>query len=163
MATDPERYESERRKSLEAYEPKAPVIRASDTDRDRAVAQLRQHLADGRLTMEEFTERVDEAYAARTTADLEVALRELPHVRVSEPRTPEQRERAATRQRRRERELRSHLVVYALVNAFLVGIWVVSCIAARELIFFWPIFPMLGWGLGLAVQAWQVYDEREDL
>jgi len=163
MAIDPERHESERRKSLEPYQPKAPVIRASDHDRDRAVAQLRQHLTDGRRTMEEFTERVDEAYAARTTAELEVALRELPHVRVSEPRTPEQRDTTTRRQLKRQRDLRSHLVTFVLVNAFLVGIWVVSCIAARELIFFWPIFPLLGWGLGLAVQAWQVYDEREDL
>jgi Domain of unknown function (DUF1707)/2TM domain len=162
MAIDPDRYESERRKSLEPYEAKAPVIRAADTDRDRAVAQLRQHLVEGRLTMEEFTERVDEAYAARTMADLQQALRELPHVRVNEPRTPEQREKATRKQLKRQRELRGHLVTFVLVNAFLVGIWMVSCIAAGELIFFWPIFPILGWGLGLAVQAWQVYGEQED-
>jgi hypothetical protein len=162
MAIDPERHESERRKSLEPYEPKAPLIRASDTDRDRAVDQLRQHLADGRLTMEEFTERVDEAYEARTTADLQQALRELPHVRVSEPRTPEQREKAATRQLKKQRQLRSQLVTFVLVNTFLVAIWLVTSVAAGEPIFFWPIFPILGWGLGLAVQAWQVFGERED-
>jgi cation transport ATPase len=162
MASDPERHESERRKSLEPYEPKAPVIRASDTDRDRAVDQLRQHLADGRLTMEEFTERVDEAYEARTTADLQQALRELPHVRVTEPRSPEQREKATRRKRKRERELRGHLVTFVLVNMFLVAIWLATSVAAGEPIFFWPIFPILGWGLGLAVQTWQVYGERED-
>jgi hypothetical protein len=162
MAIDPERHESERRKSLEPYEPKAPVIRASDTDRDRAVDQLRQHLADGRLTMEEFTERVDEAYEARTTADLQQALRELPHVRVTEPRSPEQREKATRRKRKRERELRGHLVTFVLINMFLVAIWLATSVAAGEPIFFWPIFPILGWGLGLAVQTWQVYGERED-
>jgi hypothetical protein len=162
MAIDPERHESERRKSLEPYEPKAPLIRASDTDRDRAVDQLRQHLADGRLTMEEFTERVDEAYEARTTADLQRALRELPHVRVTEPRTPEQREKATRHQFKKQRELRSHLVTFVLVNTFLVAIWLATSVAAGEPIFFWPIFPILGWGLGLAVQAWQVLGERED-
>jgi hypothetical protein len=162
MAIDPERHESERRKSLEPYEPKAPLIRASDADRDRAVDQLRQHLADGRLTMEEFTERVDEAYEARTTADLQQALRELPHVRVTEPRTPEQREKATRRQLKKQRQLRSQLVTFVLVNTFLVAIWLVTSIAAGEPIFFWPIFPILGWGLGLAVQAWQVFGEREE-
>jgi len=162
MAIDPERHESERRKSLEPYEAKPPVIRASDTDRDRAVAQLRQHLAEGRLTFEEFIGRVDEAYAARTTADLQQALRELPHVRVQEPRTPQQRENATRKQLKRQRELRGHLVTFVLVNAFLIGIWLATSVAAGEPVFFWPIFPILGWGLGLAVQAWQVYGERED-
>jgi hypothetical protein len=162
MAIDPDRYESERRKSLEPYEAKTPVIRASDTDRDRTVAQLRQHLAEGRLTMEEFSERVDEAYAARTMADLQQVLRELPHVRVNEPRTPEQREQAKGKQLKRQRQLRGQVVVFLLVNAFLIAIWAATSVAARELIFFWPIFPLLGWGLGLAVQFWQVYGERED-
>ena len=35
----------------------APDLRASDADRDRVAVQLRDHLADGRLTLDEFTER----------------------------------------------------------------------------------------------------------
>ena len=45
--------------------------RLSDAERDQAVAWLRDHLLSGRLTLEEFSERVDEAYAARVRADLE--------------------------------------------------------------------------------------------
>ncbi len=55
-----------------------PAVRASDAERDRAVASLREHCAAGRLTLEEFAERVDEAYAARTLAELEAVTRELP-------------------------------------------------------------------------------------
>lgn len=54
------------------------LVRASDDDRDRAVLALREHLAAGRLTLEEFTERMTGALAATTTADLDAPLRELP-------------------------------------------------------------------------------------
>jgi hypothetical protein len=54
------------------------LVRASDDDRDRAVLALREHLAAGRLTLEEFTERMTAALAATTTADLDGPLRELP-------------------------------------------------------------------------------------
>jgi hypothetical protein len=54
------------------------LVRASDDDRERAVRALREHLAAGRLTLEEFTERMSAALAATTTADLDAPLRELP-------------------------------------------------------------------------------------
>jgi len=56
----------------------APALRASDADRDRAVASLREHLAEGRLTLDEFTERIDLAYRARTHAELDDLARDLP-------------------------------------------------------------------------------------
>jgi len=66
----------------------APAVRAADADRDAAVAALREHTATGRLTLEEFSERVDEAYAARTHGELERVARELPV-----PSVPAQRRR----------------------------------------------------------------------
>ena len=55
-----------------------PRIRASDEDRDRAAAALREHLAVGRLTLEEFNDRLDQAYAARTTGELDQLMTDLP-------------------------------------------------------------------------------------
>lgn len=55
-----------------------PVVRASDAEREQAVVSLRESCAAGRLTLEEFMARVDEAYAARTLDELEDVLRELP-------------------------------------------------------------------------------------
>jgi hypothetical protein len=46
-------------------------LRASDADREQFVEQLRQHHAEGRLTVEELTERTGRAYAARTLGDLD--------------------------------------------------------------------------------------------
>ena len=56
-----------------------PKVRASDADRERTVALLREHLAAGRLTAEEFHERLDAAYAAKTLGQLDELLADLPH------------------------------------------------------------------------------------
>jgi len=55
-----------------------PNVRASDADRERIVEQLRQHTADGRLTMDEFEQRMAAAYAARTYGELAQLTRDLP-------------------------------------------------------------------------------------
>jgi hypothetical protein len=56
----------------------SPELRASDADRDRTIAELREHAAVGRLTLEEFSERADRAVAAKTLAELEEIRRDLP-------------------------------------------------------------------------------------
>jgi hypothetical protein len=53
-------------------------VRASDADRDRFVAHLREQCGQGRLTLAEFEERVDIVFAARTVADLDHVVRDLP-------------------------------------------------------------------------------------
>jgi hypothetical protein len=53
-------------------------VRVSDADRNRVIEVLKQHAGEGRLTLEEFEARVDEALAARTGTDLRRVLRELP-------------------------------------------------------------------------------------
>jgi GntR family transcriptional regulator len=55
-------------------------VRVGDADRDAIAAQLRDHYADGRLTLDELTERLDQAFTAKTGADLDGVLRDLPHV-----------------------------------------------------------------------------------
>ena len=57
---------------------KAPALRASDADREQLVGTLRDALVDGRLTLDEFTERVDAAHAARTVGELETLKQDLP-------------------------------------------------------------------------------------
>jgi hypothetical protein len=41
-------------------------LRASDAERERVAASLREHCAAGRLRLEELSERLDEAYRSRT-------------------------------------------------------------------------------------------------
>lgn len=53
-------------------------MRASDADRDRVATVLRENLAVGRLTTDEFSERLDKALAARTVGELETLTTDLP-------------------------------------------------------------------------------------
>ncbi|MFJ8144881.1 DUF1707 domain-containing protein [Streptomyces sp. NPDC096048] len=56
----------------------APELRASDADRERVAEVLRDALAEGRLDMTEFEERLDATYSARTYGDLTPITRDLP-------------------------------------------------------------------------------------
>lgn len=58
--------------------PAEPALRASDADRDRIADILREALAEGRLTAGEHAERIEGVYSARTVAELEPLVRDLP-------------------------------------------------------------------------------------
>lgn len=60
-----------------------PSLRVSDDDRERAVAELREHLLAGRLTLEEFTERVGASLQARVGSELARVKQDLPEVFVT--------------------------------------------------------------------------------
>ncbi|MEV0091809.1 DUF1707 domain-containing protein [Streptomyces sp. NPDC050738] len=55
-----------------------PEMRASDAERERVAESLREAVAEGRLDMEEFENRLDAAYKARTHGELEPLVRDLP-------------------------------------------------------------------------------------
>ena len=56
-------------------------------------------------------------------------------------------------QLRKKRGFQAHALAYVMVNLLLVAIWVMTSPGG----FFWPFFPMFGWGIGLAFNAWDVY------
>ena len=60
--------------------PGDPRIRASDADRDRTTSLLREHHAAGRLTAEEFHERMEQALDAKTLGELDELLADLPAI-----------------------------------------------------------------------------------
>ena len=66
----------------------------------------------------------------------------------------ELRQRALQRIRKKT-EFRSHLTSYLLVNAVLVVIWAMTSGG-----YFWPIWPILGWGVGIGFHAWETYGQR---
>jgi|1186.fasta_scaffold668918_2 hypothetical protein len=59
-------------------------LRASDADRERAADSLRRHHADGRLTTDEFEERLERAYAAVTLGELDQLFGDLPRLHAPE-------------------------------------------------------------------------------
>jgi hypothetical protein len=56
---------------------------------------------------------------------------------------------------KKKRDFSTHVVIYVIVNAMLVGVWAVTGAG-----FFWPIFPILGWGIGVGANAWDVYGRK---
>jgi 2TM domain len=68
---------------------------------------------------------------------------------------PDDRRQAALRRLEDKRDFRTHIAVYLIVNTMLVIIW-----AASGSGYFWPIWPIVGWGVGIAIHAWRVYFER---
>jgi Domain of unknown function (DUF1707) len=65
-------------------------MRVGDAEREAAAAELREHYASGRLTLDELNERIDKAFAAKTRGDLNVLMTDLPSRRpAGAPGTPE--------------------------------------------------------------------------
>jgi len=54
------------------------IKRIADADRDRGIDELRLHMLDGRLTPDEFEERISSVQKAKTRADLEAVFVDLP-------------------------------------------------------------------------------------
>ena len=71
---------------------------------------------------------------------------------VNDTREEAARDRAITHLKKR-RDFLGHLLVYVLVNTFIVVIWAVT----DDNGFFWPVFPIVGWGIGVVMNAWDVY------
>ncbi len=63
----------------------------------------------------------------------------------------------AVRQLKKQHDFRNHLLLYILVNTFLVVIWLIT---GRHG-FFWPVWVIAGWGIGLIMNAWDVYGRQE--
>ena len=74
-----------------------------------------------------------------------------PVVNQSEPDAGDLRARALNQLKKR-REFATHLLVYVLVNLCVVAIWLLTSTG-----FFWPIFVIAFWGIGLALNAWDVW------
>jgi hypothetical protein len=105
-------------------------LRVGDAERDASAARLREHAARGRLTLEELDERLDRALAARTRADLAALEGDLPRAPRPDP------------------SLRPHVTAYVAVMAGMVVLWALTGFG-----YFWPIWPMLGWGIGVVSHA----------
>lgn len=72
-------------------------MRASDADRDRVIETLGSALADGRLTVEEHSERLDAVHTAKTLGELEVITHDLPATGDQQYRPPHASSEAAVR------------------------------------------------------------------
>ena len=119
-----------------------PNIRASDADRDRAAALLREHHAAGRLTSEEFNERLDRAFEAKTAGDIHGLLRDLPSIDLY--RLPDAALTRQPRQAQRRRRSEAWRVAWGswfTCTALFFVIWALTGMGYP-----WPLWIVGPWG-----------------
>jgi len=56
-------------------------LRVSDAERDATAAELREHYAAGRLSLDELDQRISQSFAAKTRGDLDAVMHDLPSLR----------------------------------------------------------------------------------
>jgi hypothetical protein len=138
-------------------------LRASDADRAAVADALGGHLSAGRLTVAEYDDRLARAYAARTYGELAELTTDLP---AAEPRPVA----APTAQpapaggcgsgwghgrgyRSRDVSLRAAWASWASTAVIVVGVWLITSIAAAGLLYPWPLWVIGPWGVVLLART----------
>jgi hypothetical protein len=126
-----------------------PNIRASDADRDRAAALLREHHAAGRLTPDEFSDRLDRALSAQTVGDIDGLLRDLPSIDLY--RLPDAQLTRQPRQSRRRVD--AWRVAWGSWLSCALFFFVIWALAGRG--YLWPLWIVGPWG-AILVGRWVI-------
>ena len=128
--------------------PSAQPVRAGDREREKTANQLGAALAQGYLEMDEYEARLQAAFGAHTTAELRRLVADLPlaQLRRNDPRRREAR-RAAAR-----RSVQIHLAGYLAMVVIVLAVWLAVGLTASAW-YFWPIWPILGAGIGVVGHA----------
>lgn len=133
-------------------------MRAADADRAAVADRLRAALDEGRLNLYEYDERLQQAYAARTYAELDALVRDLPAVAppaaaaLAEP-VEAAPAGPATARPATARWLAEVWMPYLQVVPIVVAIWAISSLFARDLLYFWPGWVAGPWGAVLLVRT----------
>jgi hypothetical protein len=131
-------------------------LRASDAQRDRAAAELRDHFAAGRLTEDELSDRLDAAYRARTVGELGALRHDLPPLPVTRSQSrAELAERRAALRRHMLQEVGGALTPFFIC----VVIWAASGAEGS----FWPIWVALPAFILLIRNGWRLYGPEPEL
>jgi hypothetical protein len=128
-------------------------VRASDADREALAGELREHAVAGRLDTDEFEDRLQATYAARTTSELDALRRDLP--------PSSSQLRLSHRQRRSHLTRRMAQETGGSAGAFLVctGIWLASGAHGQ----FWPVWILIIVLLTAGRSAWALFGPAPDL
>jgi hypothetical protein len=138
-----------------ADRPADPKLRASDAERDVVATRLREAHAEGRLSVEEFSERLDAALTARTRGDLEALTRDLPAAAGPARRRPRTGDEAAPARRDRPAPtgLRAAWGVWVFAVLVNLAVWGVVSLVNGGPVYFWPAWVAGPWGAVLLVRT----------
>jgi len=128
--------------------PTSPTVRAGDRERERTATQLGQALAQGYLALDEYETRLQATFAAHTAAELHDVVADLPLDRIlrNDPQRQHARRRAA------RRGVQIHLAAYLAMVLIVLTVWLAVGLTAGAW-YFWPIWPILGAGIGVIGHA----------
>jgi hypothetical protein len=127
-------------------------VLVSDAERDAAAGSLRDHMAEGRITIDEFRDRLDQVYAARTRGELDRAMSGLPPVH-AEPAMRWMVWSPAERRANLERRYRRGWARFVRVNAVVWSVWLAMELVSSHAVVLFPLFLTLPWGVLRLVYA----------
>jgi hypothetical protein len=131
-------------------------LRASDAERERAAAEIREHYSQGRLDDGELGERLEQAYAARTRGELQALRADLPPLPAL--RSDQRAEHAAQRAeltRQVLQETGGALVPFLIATA----VWLLTGANGD----FWPAWLLLIALIPLLRNGWRLYGPSPEL
>lgn len=139
-----------------------PDIRASDADRDRVAEMLREHCAQGRITMDELEERLEATYAARTLGALGQVTADLPEEDLYELPVPAKQRATQLPVRRSPGELSSRTAraawaSWAAVNLVCFTVWLLVGITSGA---WYPWWIWVAGPWGAVMLAGQIFGTR---
>ncbi|MGW5365054.1 DUF1707 SHOCT-like domain-containing protein [Actinopolymorpha pittospori] len=119
-------------------------MRASDGDREKIASRLRDAHAEGRLSIQEFQDRLDALYSAQTYGELEPLVRDIPVMRNKTPAIvrsdPAPRPVPAAKRSGGDKAMLVLWTIWACLVSVNLVIWVLASITNSELLYFWPIW-----------------------
>jgi hypothetical protein len=128
------------------------TLRVADSDRERVSEELREHMMAGRLTQEEFEERLGQTYEASTRADLDAVRADLPMGSAGVERA------RAERRSHLRRRLLQETGGSAGISLVCVAIWIADGASGG----FWPIWVMAATLLPVLRNGWRLYGPAPD-
>ena len=138
-----------------------PHLRAADSDRTAVATALGEHMAAGRLTVDEYDERLSRAYAARTYGELDQLTADLPSTH--RPPAGQPVAHADPHPMRACGPVPGHWNGGQSTGAawrswlstavIVVTIWAVASIASTSFLYFWPIWVIGPWGAVLLART----------
>jgi hypothetical protein len=134
-------------------QPARAGVRASDADREQLISELNEHTVAGRLSTEEFEQRLQAVYAARTTAELDSLRGDLPQTGAQLALGHAQHRSHLTR--RLIQETGGSLSAFVICT----GIWLASGASGS----FWPIWLLIIVLASLARNGWALFGPAPDL
>ena len=127
-------------------------MRAGDADRDSTIATLREAFAEGRLTQEEFDERLESAHAARTYADLAKVTSDL-------PKNSTEVDRRDSPTAKKRKDLKSAWASWLGVGVLVNIIWFATWMGSGPAPYYWPIWVIGPWGGAMII--WTLTSKAE--